>query len=288
MNSKNLKRGDVLLVHNKDHKHTAIYLGKNKVVAAHINEKGTTTGGQSGDQTGHEISIDTFNTSYPWECVMRYKDETIADGAALFAETIANDDSHGYDQIFRWNEKGDFDCSSLVIASYEAVNVPVKEKGGATWTGNMRSAFKKCGFDYVDPDGAEKPEEPKEEKPTEDKGNFYIVVSGDTLSQIAKKFGTSVSELVKINGIEDPDLIIVGQKIYLPNKVTIEDKPKKLTGVVNTKSLPLRVREKPNTDSKILKLLPKGSKVELISASGEWGQLVNRGYVFMQYIKLDT
>lgn len=286
MKTKNLKRGDVLLVHNKDHKHTALYLGKNKVVAAHINEKGKTTGGQSGDQTGHEISIDTFDTSYPWECVLRYKDSTVADGAALFAESIAKDDSHGYDQVNRWG--ADFDCSSLVITSYEAVNVPVKEKGGATWTGNMRSAFKKCGFEYVDPDADEKPEEPKEEKPTEDKGNFYIVVSGDTLSQIAKKFGTSVSELVKINGIEDPDLIIVGQKIYLPNKVTIEDKPKKLTGVVNTKSLPLRVREKPNTDSKILKLLPKGSKVELISASGEWGQLVSRGYVFMQYIKLDT
>lgn len=60
-------------------------------------------------------------------------------------ETWAADDSHGYDQRWRWGEKGDFDCSAAVITAWENAGVPVKTNG-ATYTGNMLSAFKKCGF----------------------------------------------------------------------------------------------------------------------------------------------
>ena len=41
----------------------------------------------------------------------------------------------------------------------------------------------------------------------------YTVVAGDTLSGIAAKFNTTVEELARKNGIEDPDYIIVGQVI---------------------------------------------------------------------------
>ena len=44
-------------------------------------------------------------------------------------------------------------------------------------------------------------------------GVYYIVKSGDTLSGIAKKFGTTVQQLVKLNGIKNPNLIYVNQKI---------------------------------------------------------------------------
>ena len=47
--------------------------------------------------------------------------------------------------------------------------------------------------------------------------NSYKVVSGDTLSGIAKKFNTTLQELVRINGITNPDLIRVGQIIKVPN-----------------------------------------------------------------------
>lgn len=63
-------------------------------------------------------------------------------------EAWAADDSHGYDQIFRWGEKGDFDCSAAVIQAWENAGVPVKTKG-ATYTGNMLSVFKNCGFKDV-------------------------------------------------------------------------------------------------------------------------------------------
>lgn len=65
-----------------------------------------------------------------------------------FAVAIAYDDSHGYDQIYRWGEKGDYDCSSLVITAFEQAGIPVKTNG-ATYTGNMRSVFLKCGFTDV-------------------------------------------------------------------------------------------------------------------------------------------
>lgn len=41
----------------------------------------------------------------------------------------------------------------------------------------------------------------------------YIVEKGDTLWQLAKNFGVTVSDLVKWNNISDPDYIVVGQKI---------------------------------------------------------------------------
>ena len=51
---------------------------------------------------------------------------------------MAEDNSHGYDQIFRWGEKGDFDCSSAIITACELAGIPLKSNG-ATYTGNMRS-----------------------------------------------------------------------------------------------------------------------------------------------------
>lgn len=43
----------------------------------------------------------------------------------------------------------------------------------------------------------------------------YYVQAGDTLSSIATKFGTTVSNLVSINHISNPNVIYVGQKIYV-------------------------------------------------------------------------
>lgn len=59
--------------------------------------------------------------------------------------STANNPLHGYDQKYRWGEHGDYDCSSAVITAWEIAGVPVKS-AGATYTGNMYSAFKKCGF----------------------------------------------------------------------------------------------------------------------------------------------
>ena len=51
----------------------------------------------------------------------------------------------------------------------------------------------------------------------------YIVKPGDTLWNIAKKFRTTVDFIVRTNGIENPEKIDVGQKLYIPrfSKITI-------------------------------------------------------------------
>ena len=47
-------------------------------------------------------------------------------------------------------------------------------------------------------------------------GRAYTVKSGDTLSGIAAKYGTSCQTLARINGIANPNVIYVGQIIKLP------------------------------------------------------------------------
>ena len=74
------------------------------------------------------------------------------ENAVVWAVGIANDNSHGYDQINRslGNANGtDYDCSSLVCTAFEQAGIPVISKGGATYTGNMLSGFKKVGFKTV-------------------------------------------------------------------------------------------------------------------------------------------
>lgn len=58
---------------------------------------------------------------------------------------VANDSGHGYDQIYRWGEKGDYDCSSAIITACEYAGIPMKSQG-ATYTGNMRPVALKVGF----------------------------------------------------------------------------------------------------------------------------------------------
>jgi murein DD-endopeptidase MepM/ murein hydrolase activator NlpD len=44
----------------------------------------------------------------------------------------------------------------------------------------------------------------------------YTVVDGDTLSDIAQRFGVSVEELVAINGLPDAESIAVGEELIIP------------------------------------------------------------------------
>ena len=44
----------------------------------------------------------------------------------------------------------------------------------------------------------------------------YKVKKGDTLWKIAKEYNTTIDELVELNNIKDPDLIITGQVLKIP------------------------------------------------------------------------
>lgn len=43
----------------------------------------------------------------------------------------------------------------------------------------------------------------------------YVVKKGDTLSKIAKQYGTTVQKIAERNGIKDPNYILVGQRLYV-------------------------------------------------------------------------
>jgi LysM repeat protein len=45
---------------------------------------------------------------------------------------------------------------------------------------------------------------------------IYVVKPGDTLSKIAKKYGTTTAVLARMNGIKNPNKIYVGQKLKVP------------------------------------------------------------------------
>lgn len=48
--------------------------------------------------------------------------------------------------------------------------------------------------------------------------NIYTVRPGDTLYSISKKFDTTVSELINLNKLTNPNVIYAGQQIKLPRK----------------------------------------------------------------------
>ena len=108
---------------------------------------------ESQSQTRYQMAkeyYDYFKTTKPTVVVKKGDNNTMTktEKAIQWMENLAKDDSHGYDQTYRWGEKGDYDCSSATITAWEKAGVPVKSNG-ATYTGNMYSVFTKLGFKDV-------------------------------------------------------------------------------------------------------------------------------------------
>lgn len=70
------------------------------------------------------------------------------DEAIKWMIEIANDDTHGYDQTYRWGEYGDYDCSSFVITAFENVGIPLKTNG-ATYTGDLKEVALRTDFTEI-------------------------------------------------------------------------------------------------------------------------------------------
>ena len=71
----------------------------------------------------------------------------------------------------------------------------------------------------------------------------YTVKKGDTLSAIAKKYGTTYQEIAKANGISNPNVIHVGQTLKIGND-TPTQKPATTTPKVTTPTTPTTIPEK--------------------------------------------
>lgn len=102
------------------------------------------------ERAGVEALSDRITAANRYYNVLQFGADTetlaIIKKAVEWAISIANDDSHGYDQDSRWGP--DYDCSSLVIQAWQNAGVPVKA-AGATYTGNMYSVFLQNGFNDV-------------------------------------------------------------------------------------------------------------------------------------------
>lgn len=62
-----------------------------------------------------------------------------------------------------------------------------------------------------------------EQSTVQSSGTTYIVQAGDTLSEIAQRFGTTYQHLAAINGISNPDIIHVGQEICIDRTAPTSD-----------------------------------------------------------------
>ena len=261
-----------------------------------------------------------------------------AENAVAYAEAIARDDSHGYDQVDRWGNPN-FDCSGLVITALEQAGIPAKTKG-ATYTGNMLGACKKAGMQDVtasinlktgagllrgdvllnkthhtafycgngkivdarinekgkatggksgDQTGKEimvhayynypwtnvlrYVEEAPETITSSISSEIYVVKAGDTLSGIAKKYGTTTKALQELNGIADVNKIRVGQKLQL----TCSSAPAVKTLHVKTNTgAPLNLRK--TSGGAIILAMPNGSAVTTDgTTNGDWLKVHYKG-----------
>lgn len=144
--------------------------------------------------------------------------------------------------------------------------------------------FKIPFIEYVENASVDyKPENPAQPaEPVSD--DVYMVKAGDTLTSIANMWGCTVDEIAKFNGIDNPDLIIIGQKILKP------EGPTTIHGIVCTNSAPLRVRKSTSLQSDVVRLLPKGSDIEIKNigiVDGDWYALADgTGFVWSSYVKI--
>ena len=102
--------------------------------------------------TGNQVGAYRTRQKKVYEWLKKYMEVddmpteiSIPESATRWIENLARDDSHGYDQIYRWGERGDYDCSSAVITAWKRAGIPLT----CTYTGNMHDDMLKKGFKNV-------------------------------------------------------------------------------------------------------------------------------------------
>lgn len=140
----------------------------NKLSNSGQDQHGGIHSGAAGDQTGKEWNITSWYNR-PWKCVLRYPKQQVRELIAELSIEAANNSKIGYDQYQRqtyWSQLQavgyrpskittacEADCSAGVIANTKAagylLNIPALKNLSATYTGNMRSAFKTAGFEVL-------------------------------------------------------------------------------------------------------------------------------------------
>lgn len=119
--------------------------------------------------------------------------------------------------------------------------------------GYNMNTFRRAVKAQMDKDAA--PAEPKEEP--KEAYTTYKVVKGDTLSAIAKMYGTTVAKLKSLNNLANANLITVGQVLKVPGKPVEESKYKGTYKVIAKAGL--NIRKTPDTGAVII-AMPEGAR----------------------------
>ena len=122
-------------------------------------------------------------------------------------------------------------------------------------------------------------DKPAAEKPQEPSGYVtYTVRAGDTLSEIAEEYGTTVSALGSINGIKDVDLIIVGQVLKIPVTSTTAYR------VRVTAKNGLNCRTGAGIGSPKVTAFKYGTELTVTAEKNGWGY-VGKGWVSLEFVE---
>lgn len=111
----------------------------------------------------------------------------------------------------------------------------------------------------------------------------YTVTSGDTLYEIASKFGVSVEQLKETNGLNS-NVIQVNQKMTIPDRSQAPAQMKRLAYVDAEK---LNLRAGGNQEAQVLAVLDHGQAVEVLETGNEWTKVKigeQTGYVATDYL----
>jgi soluble lytic murein transglycosylase-like protein len=86
--------------------------------------------------------------------------------------------------------------------------------------------------------------------------SIYRVLRGDTLFSIARRFGTTVDALVRLNRIANPNRIDVGQLLQIPRRASPPPPPPPRPVPPSSARLPVALFGSRATDRRLLALVP--------------------------------
>lgn len=128
----------------------------------------------------------------------------------LRGDILLNDEHHTCTVLDNGPKSGGGTSSSSTAK--KSVSEIAKEVIAGKW-GNgavRKSKLTKAGYNY---DAVQKEVDRQLKAADKAQAQYYTVKKGDTLSAIAKKYGTTWQKLASLNGMKNANLIRVGQKI---------------------------------------------------------------------------
>jgi LysM repeat protein len=115
----------------------------------------------------------------------------------------------------------------------------------------------------------------------------YVVQPSENLTVIAKKFGTTVDALEKLNGLTGTSIIKVGQILKISDTPTPTPTPASNPIIAQVKVIAtsLNIREQPNPQSKILEVAPQGKVFNVTGNINDWHEVIldnngHKGFAF--------